>query len=822
MMQPQLPISDALPDIVTHLEHQSNLALVAPPGAGKTTLVPLALLDATWRSGQKIIVLEPRRIAARAAAARMADLLGEKVGARVGYRVRFDSKASQATMIEVVTEGIFSRMLADNPGLEGVAAVLFDEFHERSLEGDLALALCLDLQSGLREDLRLVAMSATLDGAAVAGLLKTSVIESRGRSFPVEIIHREHSSDVPIEKAVTAAVVDELAANQDGSILVFLPGRREIERLAESLATRLPAGAVLHKLYGALQPAEQDAALQPATAGQRKVVLASAIAETSLTIDGITTVVDTGLSRQPVFEPATGLTRLQTVRASQASVTQRAGRAGRLVPGRAVRLWRAAQTAALPAQTTPEILNADLTGLVLDLADWGVHEVNSLRWLDVPPESAVNEARALLREFGALDADGALTRHGKSMHAVALPPRMAHMVVVAAEYGLASARRAALLALLVQERGAGSTSNDLAERCDNTIRNKDSRSRKLVQHANRLAERAGGEKPGEPLDHGVLLGFGFPDRIAQATGTGRFGAQRYRLANGRGAEVDGDSVLAREPWLVVVDMAGRAGAARVLSAAAVSKADIEEYFADRIEQKVDTEFDAGTGAVSATRSLRLGAIVLGKPQPAKLDASNAQTLLMQAVREHGVSILPWRETEILLRNRLSFLHHNQPDRWPQVDDDNLLQRLDEWFAPFLAGCTSLAALKPGALGDGLLLLAGHPSKVELERLAPSFYEAPSGSRLPVGYRDDMARLSVRPQELFGLTVHPCVLDGTVAMEIELLSPAGRPIQLTRDLPGFWSGSWSDVRSDLRGRYPKHPWPEDPAHAEPTHRTKRRH
>ncbi|MEP0940899.1 MAG: ATP-dependent helicase HrpB [Rhizobiaceae bacterium] len=844
---PELPVSEVLDQIVDSLARRTNLVLVAPPGAGKTTLVPLAILaaaDATsdWLAGRKIIVLEPRRLAARAAARRMAQLLGEEVGQTVGYRVRFDNRISAATRIEVVTEGVFSRMLVEDPGLEAVGAVVFDEFHERSLDGDLAVALCLDLQGALREDLRLLPMSATLETEAVATLLDAPVIQSQGRSFPVEIVSRERSPQMPVETAMAEAIRDEIAGPKTGSILAFLPGQREIERTAQLLEGRLPAAVDLHKLYGALPQAQQDAAIAPLPVGVRKVVLSSAIAETSLTIEGITSVIDSGLARQPVFEPATGLTRLQTVRASQASVTQRAGRAGRLGPGRAIRLWRAEQTAALPIRTLPEILNVDLAPLLLALADWGVSDPHQLSWLDAPPDPALAEARKLLQQLGALSPEGQLTSHGKVMSKLALPPRFAHMVLAAAQVSRTDAERAAQLALLVQERGVGGSSIDLDERLQRLCQARDKRSRKIMKLSTLLAgsrtkqavtsSDGTGQSPAQ--SSGLLLAHGLPDRIAQRRGAGPAGTVRFRLANGRGAEIDASERLASEDFLVVVDMVGRAGAARILSAAAFPKQELVSEFDAQIETHIETTFDRQTGTLTATKSSKLGALSLNKPTPMKINADNALPALLSAVADHGLDILPWRSSDAELRQRLALLNHHMgpvgvqnsdssgaQQVWPDVSDAVLLSRLDEWLAPFLAGAVSLAGLNDGSLSNGLMLLAGHPPAALMEQLVPSHFATPSGSRVRLAYKDNKVVLSVRPQELFGLDRHPAILDGRLPMEIELVSPAGRPIQITRDLPGFWRGSWRDVRADLRGRYPKHPWPEDPLTAQPTARAKPR-
>lgn len=834
---PELPVSEVLDEIVEKLDQQPNLVLVAPPGAGKTTLVPLALLehgDPSWMDGRKIIVLEPRRLAARAAAKRMAQLLGEEVGQTVGYRVRFDNRVSVRTRIEVITEGVFSRMLVDDPGLEAVAAVLFDEFHERSLDGDLALALCLDLQQALREDLRLLPMSATLESDAVSKLLEAPVVQSQGRSYPVKLVNKDKPPQTPIETVMADAVRDEISHPDAGSILAFLPGQREIERTAQLLEGRLPNGVELHKLYGSLPQAQQDAAIAPAKRGQRKVVLSSAIAETSLTIEGVTSVIDSGLARQPVFEPSTGLTRLQTVRASQASVTQRAGRAGRLGPGRAIQLWRAEQTTALPPRTPPEILNADLAPLLLALADWGVSDPNHLSWMDPPPPPALAEARHLLGRLGALTSQGQLTPHGKVLSKLALPPRYAHMVAEAARMSPKGAEQAAQLSLLVQERSAGGSSVDLDERLDRLRQARDKRNQKLLKLAASLAKSVsdhsgdgdGGDGGNTAVpSSGLLLSRGLSDRIAQRRGVGPGGMVRFRLANGRGAEMEASERLASEDFLVVVDMVGRAGAARILSAAAISKSELMTEFKDQIIDQIDTNFDQQSGALTAMKVSRLGAIGLNKPVPIKIDGDDALPALLAAVRDHGLEILPWKSADKELRQRFALLHGLSSDEdanlWPDVGDQALLGRLDDWLAPFLIGATSLGSLNDGSLSNGLMLLAGHPSKEQLDSLVPTHFETPSGSRVRLQYYENKVVLGVRPQELFGLDRHPSIFDGRLPMEVELLSPAGRPIQITRDLPGFWRGSWRDVRAELRGRYPKHPWPEDPLTAVPTARAKPR-
>ncbi|MEE9375332.1 MAG: ATP-dependent helicase HrpB, partial [Rhizobiaceae bacterium] len=583
----------------------------------------------------------------------------------------------------------------------------------------------------------------------------------------------------------------------------------------------------VHRLYGALSGREQDEAISAPKDGNKKIVLASAIAETSLTIEGVNTVIDSGLARQPIFEPGSGLTRLQTVRAPLASVTQRSGRAGRLEPGKAIRLWREEQTAGLPKHIAPEILNADLGRLVLDLADWGVRDSSQLKWLDCPPPPALIEAEKLLETLGALDR-GKLTSHGRAMGQLGLPPRFAHMVLIAGKHAKASAKRAALLALLVQERGVGGRSTDLVDRYERAHNRSDNRAKNLIKLASRLAEKTVAVKGiQEPLNHGVLLAYAFPDRIAQNRGQAADGAYRFRLANGRGAQIDAIDSLAREEFLVVVEMAGQASSARILSAANLSKSELLENFGAQITEKTTVGFDPKTGKLEAVRAVTYGSIALGKTAKVKVEPEAAQAAILQGIQEYGqklgqqngLSILPWRAEDHKLRQQLALLHKHFPERWPDVSDQALLGKLELGLAPFLEGEQNLQCLGKGALKDGLMLLAGHPSNRELNALTPSHFKAPSGSLVPLEYVEGKPILRIRPQELFGLDKHPHILSGGLAIDIELLSPAGRPIQITKDLSGFWRGTWADVRREMRGRYPKHPWPEDPLSAAATRRVK---
>ncbi|QND58306.1 ATP-dependent helicase HrpB [Mesorhizobium huakuii] len=812
---PELPVTAVLPALSEALGAGNSAVLVAPPGAGKTTLVPLALLDAPWLGAGKIVLLEPRRLAARAAARRMAQLLDEEPGATVGYAMRMENRTSAKTRILVVTEGVLARMILDDPELPGVSAVIFDEFHERSLDGDFGLALALDVQGALRPDLRLLVMSATLDGARVAKLLSGApVIESEGRAFPVDISYDERPAGVPIEDAMAKAIRAALA-EESGSVLAFLPGQREIERTAERLAGKVGADTDIVPLYGQLDGKAQDAAIKPAPAGRRKVVLATSIAETSITIDGVRVVIDSGLSRLPRYEPASGLTRLETVRVSKASADQRAGRAGRTQAGVAIRLWRAEQTAALPAFTPPEILEADLSGLLLDCAAFGVVDPTALAFLDPPPAPALNEAGALLRALHAIDEAGRLTEAGASMRKLALPVRLAHMVAEAAKSGYAG--EAAMLAVLLTERGLGGDGADLERRLMRFRGERSPRATAARQLAERLAKQVGGVKNSEAAPAGSLLINAWPDRVAAARGE----RGRFVLANGSGAMLDAADPLAGEPFLVVADLQGKAQNARITAAAATSEDDIRAVLADRIETRRQVSFDRERRAVRVRETVRLGAITLAErmlPAPTGAEADRA---ILDALREHGLSLLGWSKEAETLRQRLSWLHRGLGAPWPDMSDEALIQRLDDWLLPFLSGAASLAAIDPGVVSAGLASLVPHELQRKVDALAPTHFDAPSGSHVPIRYDGEWPVLAVRVQELFGLDRHPSIANGTVPLTLELLSPAHRPIQTTRDLPGFWRGSWADVRADMRGRYPKHVWPENPLLAAATARAKPR-
>ena len=812
MNLPPLPIDEALPRLLAALAAGPYAVLVAPPGAGKTTRVPLALLDAPWRGDGRIVMLEPRRLAARAAARRMAQSLDDEVGGVVGYRVRLDARVSRRTRIEVVTEGVFTRMILDDPELTGIAAVLFDEFHERSLDADLGLALALDA-AALRDDLRVLVMSATIDGARVAELLDGApVVVSEGRAFPVETIWRDRDPLVKIEDQVTSVVLEALR-DQPGSALVFLPGQAEIGRVAERLTGRLPADADVAPLYGQLTPEEQDRAVQPTRPGRRKVVLATSIAETSLTIEGVRIVVDSGLRRAPAYEPATGLSVLETRKVSRASADQRRGRAGRVEPGVCYRLWGEGQNAALMAFDAPEMLEADLSGLALDLAGWGVSDPTQLKFLDPPPGPAWSEAVSLLRDLEALDDGGRITVEGKALARLPLHPRLGHMIHRAAEED--DALTAAQLAVLLGERGLGGDGTDLTHRLERFGRERGKRADEAHGLARRWAGMVGNTGSGGEV--GRHLARAYPDRVAQQAGA----RGRFRLANGRQASLEESDGLASAPYLVVTDITGAAATGRIRAAAAIERATIEELFAGDIVDEVAMAFDRGSRSVRARRLRRLGALRLDEAPVAIADLQQAAAALAEGIAGLGLSLLPWSNEQQALRERTSYLRTTLGETWPDLSDTGLAADM-AWLVPHVTGKTALSEIEADDLGGALEGLLPWARRQEIERLLPSHFDAPSGSHLPIDYgAENGPALEVRVQELFGLDKHPSVAGGKVPLLLVLLSPAHRPIQTTRDLPGFWRGSWKDVAKDLKGRYPRHYWPENPLEAAATARAKPR-
>ncbi|MGE5365724.1 MAG: ATP-dependent helicase HrpB [Betaproteobacteria bacterium] len=816
-----LPIDAALPELTAALRGNSAAVLVAPPGAGKTTRVPLVLAAEPWaqQSGQasRVLVLEPRRLAARAAAARMAHNLGEAVGETVGLRVRFGSKVSRKTRIEIVTEGIFTRMIVDDPMLAGVVAVLFDEFHERSLDADLGLALARDAQQGLREDLKILVMSATIDGARVGALLGgVPVIESQGRIFPVET--RYFGRDArPIEPQLADTIARAMRAER-GSVLAFLPGAAEIRRTQSLLEGRTDAATDIVPLYGALGGDEQARAIEPARPGRRKIVLATSIAETSITIEGVRVIVDSGLARVPRYEPDVGVTRLDTVRVSRAAADQRRGRAGRTEPGVCYRLWDEPQTAALEPFARPEILAADLSSFALDLAAWGA-DADKLAFLDPPPRAALAEAKALLTTLGAIDGDGRITEEGRQLRRLPLPPRLARMVIDAARLGQGTI--AAEVATLIGERGLGGEDVDMCERLAALRRDRSPRARDARAMAARWAEVAASppSSGGRDFSVGALIALAFPERIAKNRGSGT-GA--FLLANGRGASLDAVSPLAREPFLAVAELAGSAAQGRILSAAPITLAEIETHFSDCITAREDVAFDAASLSLRGRNSRRLGAIVLGERAVPVLPDENNARLLAESIAALGIDRLPWTQALQQWRDRVMFLRHSEGADWPDLSDATLATDAEEWLAGALAGRTALAALPADEFAAALGELLPWPLRRRLDAEAPVYFEAPTGTRVPIDYASDGGpKIAIRVQELFGLDRHPAIAGGKVPLAIELLSPAQRPVQTTRDLPGFWRGSYAAVRAEMRGRYPKHPWPDDPIAAAPTRRAKPR-
>ncbi|MEZ5843561.1 MAG: ATP-dependent helicase HrpB [Hyphomicrobiaceae bacterium] len=831
-----LPVDEALPGLRAALGRGNRAVLVAPPGAGKTTRVPLALMDESWLAGRRIVILEPRRIAARGAAHHMASMCAERVGETVGIRARLSTSVSRRTRIEVVTEGVFTRMILADPMLEGIGAVLIDEFHERSLDADLALALTLDAQAAVREDLRLVVMSATLDGARVAGLLGGApVVESTGRAFPVETRYLGRDRALRIEDQAVRAVLSALGS-EPGSILVFLPGQGEIRRVAERLAERVSDATVdIAPLYGAMDQSAQDLAIRSAAPGRRKVVLATSIAETSITIEGVRVVIDCGLARVPRYEPDVGVTRLETVRVSRAAADQRRGRAGRTEPGVCFRLWDEPQTQSLIAFAEPEIRSADLAGLVLDCAAWGVMDPLCLAWLDPPPAAALDAARVTLRSIGAIDGDGAITALGRQVRDLPLPPRLAAMVVDSARDGAEA--DAAMIAAVLVERGLGGTSVDLDERLAVFRRDRSRRADDMRRLARSWAEAArAAAATGRRTTHGgaassdrhpstsvsdtaALLARAFPDRIARSRG----GAQRnhYLLASGRGGIIDEAEAIAGTPFVVVAEQQGTAARTRILLAARLDAERLDEIAHDRITMVDEVEFDTDAGAVRARRVRRLDQIVLAsEPRPVTPSAATASALA-QGAAERGIARLPWSKAQRQLRDRIGFVRATASD-WPDLSDQALAASVATWLAPFLHDRTRLSEIDADVLGVALDTLVPYALRQRLDAEAPTHFEAPTGNRHAIDYESEGAPvLAIRVQELFGLTTHPMIANGRVPLTLHLLSPAHRPLQITRDLVGFWSGSWASVRADMRGRYPKHSWPEDPSRAVPTSRAKPR-
>ena len=833
------PIDAIIPQLQQTLRRHPIVLLTAQPGAGKTTQIPLALLKEAWLT-KTIIMLEPRRLAARAAARRMSDLLGETVGTTVGYRTRLDTKISPNTKLEVVTEGILTRLLQHDPSLQNYGLVIFDEFHERSLQADLGLALCLESRKVFREDLRLLIMSATLDSATISQKLRQApVLTCEGKMFPVETryVGRPEGKSFAMQVAHT---IHRLLKTEQGNLLVFLPGAGEI-RQVERLLADLPLGPQtrIAPLYGDLSPLAQDQAILPPPAGWRKVVLSTNIAESSLTIEGIRLVIDTGLMRVPRFDSRSGMSRLATLTVSQQSAEQRRGRAGRLEPGLCIRFWTETEQRTLIPRTTPEILDADLTSLVLELSQWGNHDPQELLWLDPPPSGAIAQARQLLHSLGACDIQGHITDHGRAMADLTMHPRLAHMVLKGKTLGVGAL--ACDLAAVLSERNLfkGSFAQehaDLRTRFDMLYgrtpiqRNTGALERGIIQRIRQaslswqrtLQITTPHHVPKQQIDQvGVLLALAYPDRIAQRQADGD---RRYRLANGRSAKFPHPDPLEHEEWLVIADLNGAPATAVISMAAPISREDLISHCGDLIQSTDSVMWDGSTKAVRSIRQRRLGELILDEGRLSDPDPDLVLTALLDGLRSTGLSCLPWNPTLRNWQARVQFLRRaTEPaSAWPDVSDDTLLQTLNQWLGPFLSNLSSLNQLNRIDLSWPLQALLSPEQRRTLDTLAPTHVTVPSGSHIPLDYLSgEIPVLAVRLQELFGQCDTPRLVNGRVPVLIHLLSPARRPVQVTQDLISFWQTGYTEVKKELKGRYPKHFWPDDPAAAKATRFTKRR-
>jgi ATP-dependent RNA helicase HrpB len=834
---PELPINEALPALKAALIARTEVLLEAPPGAGKSTIVPLALLSAPWLKGQKILMLEPRRIAARAVANRMAMLLGEIVGRTVGFRTRMETRVGRDTRVEVVTEGILTRMLQGDSALAGIGCVIFDEFHERSLNADLGLALCIESQQNLREDLRILVMSATLDLAPLARLLRSApIVSAQGRSFEVATHFVPRRNDLYLELQVSQLVRAALREHA-GDVLCFLPGAAEIRRVQRTLEeSDLGRGILLLPLYGELEGAAQDAALAPAAPGLRKVVLATSIAETSLTIEGVRIVVDSGMRRYSEFDPETGMSRLATGKVSQAAADQRRGRAGRLSEGVCYRLWSEGTHASLSPQTPPEILHADLAPLALELSCWGAADANNLAWLDPPPAAPLAQARELLQQLEAIDAAMRVTAHGRVLEKLGMHPRLAHMLVKARDLG--AERLACDLAAILSERdilraGVGSRDADLRlriavlrgdERDVPSGATVDPRAKSQAQRSSALWQRdlRGARDTADPhAASGILLAWAYPDRIAQARGEGG----RYLLANGRGARFAEAQSLAKSEYIVAAELDGADREARIFLAAPISLDDLTTHFRALMKETADIRWDERAGALSAKQELRLGALLLASADIRDPDPDAMQQAVLTGLKHVAVAGLPWTRELRQWRARVMLMRQYSvpsPAPWPDLSDEALDRTLEEWAAPWIVGFTRREHFARMDLSNALHSFLNHAQAAVLQREAPTHFTVPSGSHIPIDYLDgENPSLSVRLQELFGLSATPTVAGGKLPLLLKLLSPAGRPVQITKDLVSFWNRGYHEVKKDLKGRYPKHYWPDDPYTAQATRRAKPR-
>ena len=820
----ELPIDALLPELSAALRAGPTALLQAPPGAGKTTRVPPALLQEPWLAGRKVLMLEPRRLAARSAARFMARAMAEEPGQTVGYRTRLDTRISARTRIEVVTEGILTRLIQDDPALEAYGAVLFDEFHERSLQADLGLALVRESQQALRPDLRLLVMSATLDTTPLARMLgEVPVLTSAGRAYPVDEHYRPSAREERLEDHAVR-VIREAVADQPGSLLVFLPGVAEIRRVEKALQGILPANVRLCPLYGNLSPEAQDRAIAPSPAGERKLVLATAIAETSITIQGVQVVVDSGLARNARFDANSGMSRLVTGRVSRAGAEQRKGRAGRTGPGVCYRLWSASEQAALADYDAPEIQTADLAPVALELARWGARDPGDLDWIDPPPSGHWDQAVALLQWLDLLDDAGAITEHGRAAAGLGCHPRLAHMVLRGRQQGWPVL--AAELAALLEERdllGAGAGA-DLVTRVEylrrpQTRAEPDPRLRQLRQAVRRLLPQGARDESDSLADSvGRLVALAYPDRIARR----RPGPEpRYLLSNGRGAALRNDDPLARHDWLVAADLDGQAREARIYLASALDPSHLETDLAGHIEKVETAAWDDGRGRVIAKRQHRLGALVLSETLLPDPPAEQITQALLAVVRQRGLQSLPWTDSARQWCARVELLRHYQPDAWPTVTSAALLATLDQWLAPYLAGLSRWAEVQRLDLAAALNSLLDYPRQQQLDQLAPTHLTIATGQRVALDYTADSAPVAAaKLQAFFGWTDTPRIVRGEHPVVLHLLSPAGRPLAVTSDLASFWRNAYPEVRKDMRGRYPKHPWPEDPVSAEARAGTKK--
>ncbi|MHA7898789.1 MAG: ATP-dependent helicase HrpB [Henriciella sp.] len=795
-----LPIEPLLPEIAATLKRARRLILGAPPGAGKTTRVPLALaglIDGFAPLPGKIIMLEPRRIAARMAAQRMAQTIGEKLGRRIGLSTRVDRQVSSDTLVEVVTDGLFTRRLLADPELTGVSAVIFDEIHERSLSADLGLALAQDSQSALREDLHLLAMSATLNTSDMAAKLKAPVIESEGRQYPIETCYLGRTQDRL--EAQMARAIERALRETDGSILAFLPGAGEIRRTAERLSVN--DSVTIAPLFGALSPQEQDAAIRPSSAGQRKVVLATDIAESALTIDGVSVVIDSGYARVPRYVPGGISTELQTIRAARANVDQRRGRAGRLGPGICYRLWDEAETRGLTPAPEPEILNADLSGLLLTLADWGERDPLRLNWLTPPPAGRLTAAKADLAALGAIDPAGQLTDTGRTIANLPLPPRLAALVATAQTPG--ETALAAHVAALLSERGIGGQSTDLHDRLSRFMTDRSRRAEALKRQASKWGK---GVRPDGNLAD--ILGRAWPDMIARRRSGS---ATQFILASGRAGQLDETAILAKSDWLIAADMVGSARSARITLGLAIDEAVALKH--GRVETREDAEFDPKNGTFKARRVKAMGAIVFSEQPLPKPSAKVANEAFLAHLKADGFEPTGLDETIRGLLARLNMLQSVFGEPWPNWTGDDLAARVDDWLGPAL-NAQSFTIPSPGLVIDALKAQLPWPLPQELDQKAPGAIALPSGRKARVNWLDERApMIECKAQELYGSQSHLHVADGRVPVTLQILSPGGKPVATTQDLPGFWRGGYHDMAKDMRGRYPKHDWPEKPEQAQ---------